>query len=693
MDGRISVLYIDDEPELLDIARIFLEKTGDFRVTTTTSAKIALDSSLIPSNDLIIADYQMPEMDGIALLKEVRSRFGNIPFILFTGRGREEVVIEAINNGADFYLQKGGDPRSQFAELAHKIRQAVSRKRAEYSLIESEKRLTDIINFLPDATFAIDTAGTVIAWNHAIEEMTGIPGRAILGKGDYEYAIPFYGTRRKILIDRIFEPGDDIAEEYIRIFREKDVLIAEMNLPRPLGNVLTIMSKAGPLYNREGKVVGAIETIRDITQREQDAEQIAHKTKALSFINQIIQATNRQQTIEEYARSVLSLTIDLLHYDAGGVYLVDPDQKTARIVCKKNIDPEFIREVDNLDIRSPPFDALFIRGEPVFLNNFETTLPRAAEISGFHAVASIPIVSQDNVIGALNIASRQRTPVGPEDSRILIAIGRELGSAITRIKAELALQEREKLLLLFIRHAPAALAMLDRNLRYIAASSRWMADYHLGDQDLVGRSHLEIFPELSNGIKDVLRRGLAGEITSGDDDRFERQDGSVQWLAWEVRPWYTAGNDIGGVIIFSEDITKRKNSEEALRKSEEKYRRIIENLQDAYIQADANEIILMASPSAARMYGYGSAEEMIGISARTLYGRRDQHEEVQRIIQNGKKITGYTCEALRKDGTTFPISLNVQSILNEEGKVLGYEGIVRDLSQMRPGMGTRLEEG
>ena len=75
----------------------------------------------------------------------------------------------------------------------HKVRQAVDKKQAERDLHESEKRLTDIINFLPDATFAIDHEGTVIAWNRAIEELTGIPAAEMLGKGDHEYAIPFYG--------------------------------------------------------------------------------------------------------------------------------------------------------------------------------------------------------------------------------------------------------------------------------------------------------------------------------------------------------------------------------------------------------------------------------------------------------------------------------------------------------------------
>ncbi|HEX3002344.1 MAG TPA: response regulator, partial [Methanoregula sp.] len=122
----LSLLYVDDEPGLLEIGKLFLETSGGFTVTTAVSGNEGLDELAVHPFDAIVSDYQMPEMNGIQFLKAVRKSYGSIPFILFTGRGREEVVIEAINNGADFYLQKGGDPKAQFAELAHKIRQAVS---------------------------------------------------------------------------------------------------------------------------------------------------------------------------------------------------------------------------------------------------------------------------------------------------------------------------------------------------------------------------------------------------------------------------------------------------------------------------------------------------------------------------------------------------------------------------------------
>ncbi len=119
MAAEIRVLYVDDEPDLLTIGKLFLEESGDFTITTAPNAAEALMLLEQEKFDAIVSDYQMPEMDGIQFLVEVRTRFGPTPFILFTGRGREEVVIQAINSGADFYLQKGGDPGAQFAELSH----------------------------------------------------------------------------------------------------------------------------------------------------------------------------------------------------------------------------------------------------------------------------------------------------------------------------------------------------------------------------------------------------------------------------------------------------------------------------------------------------------------------------------------------------------------------------------------------
>jgi PAS domain S-box-containing protein len=282
MKELIHVLYVDDEPDLLVIGKVFLEGSGDFTVTTDESAISALQRIGESSFDVIISDYQMPRMDGIEFLKRVRSTENPIPFILFTGRGREEVVIQALNEGADFYIQKGGDPKAQFAELAHKIRLAVRQRRLETRVRDHERLEADIINFLPDATFAINTDGIVIAWNQAMTDMTGINSGNIIGKGDYEYALPFYRERRPILINLILNYDPAIASKYPLIKRTGKLLSSEIFIPHfHEGTGASFWFTASPLYDNQGTIIGAIESIRDVTESKRTEHELLRKHEEL----------------------------------------------------------------------------------------------------------------------------------------------------------------------------------------------------------------------------------------------------------------------------------------------------------------------------------------------------------------------------------------------------------------------------
>jgi len=168
----ISVLYIDDEEALLDVGKLFLERSGDCSVDVAISAPKAIELMGKKTYDALVSDYQMPEMDGIAFLKHIRET-SNIPFILFTGKGREEVVIEAFNNGADFYLQKGGDPKSQFVELEHKITQAVKRRKVDDALKESESRYRTVFESTGTAMIIVEKDTSISLANSEFLRLTG----------------------------------------------------------------------------------------------------------------------------------------------------------------------------------------------------------------------------------------------------------------------------------------------------------------------------------------------------------------------------------------------------------------------------------------------------------------------------------------------------------------------------------------
>ena len=155
----ITVLFVDDEPGLLDIARFFLERRGDIEVTTSKSAGDALSALKERKFDVIVSDYEMPGMNGIDLLRKLKVHGRGIPFIVFTGQGREEVAIEALNGGANFYLQKGGEPKTQFAELENMIRHLVKLTRAEQAVRKSEEKYHDLLDNVNDLIQSVSPEG------------------------------------------------------------------------------------------------------------------------------------------------------------------------------------------------------------------------------------------------------------------------------------------------------------------------------------------------------------------------------------------------------------------------------------------------------------------------------------------------------------------------------------------------------
>ena len=127
-------------------------------------------------------------------------------------------------------------------------------------------------------------------------------------------------------------------------------------------------------------------------------------------------------------------------------------------------------------------------------------------------------------------------------------------------KAEAALQEREEILRLFVEHSPAAIGMLDQEMRYVVASQRWKTDFGLGTQNIIGRSHYDAFPDTSQHWRDIHQRCLAGATERCDEDRFVRADGGIEWVKCEICPWRKSDGNIGGIVIFSEVVTERKQA-------------------------------------------------------------------------------------------------------------------------------------
>jgi PAS domain S-box-containing protein len=164
-----------------------------------------------------------------------------------------------------------GDPDAGYLAIYHDISEL---KRAAQAIRESERRLADIISFLPDATMVIDGEGVVVAWNRAMEDLTGVDAEDMLGQDDYEYALPFYGQRRPILIDLALLPDEQWEKEYTYIERQGSVLVGEAYIPHFQEGGAHLMGTTSALRDAQGNLVGAIEIVRDVTERKRAEEAI-----------------------------------------------------------------------------------------------------------------------------------------------------------------------------------------------------------------------------------------------------------------------------------------------------------------------------------------------------------------------------------------------------------------------------------
>jgi len=299
-----SVLYVDDDPALLDIGKTFLELSGRIRIHTVNSVSEALQEIQHRDYDGVITDYEMPHINGIAFLRYVREHYRDLPVILFTGRSREEIAIEALNSGADFYLQKGGDPKSQFAELEYNLLHAIERRKAQEELKESRQLMANIIDFLPDATFAINRNNVVISWNRMMEKMTGITAGEIIGRDTYREALARFNEQRVPLIDIVIRP--DLEVPGIQLVQDGKALISEFYSPKAYtGKGAFLWLIASPLYDAAGNAIGAIESIRDVSQRMEAEKSLKQAHGELNAAYEQLAATEEElrQNYEELSKS------------------------------------------------------------------------------------------------------------------------------------------------------------------------------------------------------------------------------------------------------------------------------------------------------------------------------------------------------------------------------------------------------
>ena len=400
-------------------------------------------------------------------------------------------------------------------------RDITEKKQAEDALLQSEQRLSDIIDHLPDATLAIDRSGTVIAWNRAIEEMTGVKKDAMVGRGDHACAVPFYGKKRPILIDSILNPDVVIdSREYQNIKKCGKVIYAETTCVVN-GRSVVLWGKASPLYNVNGEQVGAIESIRDVTERK-----LAEDT---------LQETN------EYLQKLI---------DYGNAPIVVWDQDFC--VTRFN-----------------------------------------------HAFEKLTGLTEQEVIGQ---------PVElflPDDMR-------EAGKAL-------------------------------------------------------------------------IRKTLAGERWEAVDIPITAADGTTHTLLWNSVNILTSGAELVSTVAQGIDITRRKEAEDALAASEQKYIDLVKQIPDIIFRLDPEGTLTYCSPSVTAMLGY-DPEEIVGRRLSDLLLSEDSEEFSRRFhdtILTNRPFSGFEIRVPTVNKEMRDAEIHGVPIFSESGTLFRWQGVLRDITDRR----------
>jgi PAS domain S-box-containing protein len=827
-----TVLFVDDEPDLLGISKLYLERNGEFNVDTATSAKEAIGMLMERRYDAIISDYQMPGMDGIRFLKEVRTSGNTIPFILYTGRGREEIVIQALNEGADFYLQKGGDPKAQFAELTHKIQIAIEhhravdriqslnrlylvlsatnkaivhlrskseflseicrilvetggfrmawigladrehttirpvasaghidgyldtidiptedvsgdrgptgtayregkyyfsndimndprmepwrentlkrgylsnaafpfalgtknagvlslhapvtgffdeqiislldelavdisfalkaideendRKSAEESVRDHKRREADIINFLPDATCAIDRSGHIIAWNRGMEEMTGVPAAKMLGKGDFEYAIPFYGKRRQTLIDLVFESDEVIAKRYEHIIREKDILIADTTIPLPDGKTITLMGKASPLYNRHGEVIGAIESIRDITERKR-AEDIIHESEQ-----------RYRNVVEDQTEFISRFLPDGTHVFVNDAYCRYFGLKRDGILGHRfrpkipAEDQECVRQFFESLTPDHPVDVIEHR---IIMPDGNIRWQRWSDRAIFDPSGTI---TEYQSVGLDITDWKQEEQALHENEQRLTSIYNTVGDVIFQLTVESGEQ-----------------------YRFTSVNSAFSRITGLLPGQVIGRKVNEVIPEPSLTL--VL-------------EKYRQAIEEKAIVRWEETTTYPRGQVTGEVSIAPifdsigicthligsvHDITKRKRIEEALFNSRQMLQVVLDTIPQRVFWKDRNSVFLGCNKPLALDAGFSEPADIIG---KTDYDHASSATadlylaDDRRVMETGQSKINYEERQVRADGSIAWLRTSKVPLRDKNGTIIGVLATYEDITDRK----------
>jgi PAS domain S-box-containing protein len=632
-NSLISVLYVDDEPALLDPIKHYLEKKEHFSVDTATSAKDALERMKNKKYDVIVSDYQMPLVDGIQLLKKLRAEQNAIPFIIFTGKGHEDVVVEAYDAGADFYLPKGGNPKAMFLDLTQKITQIVTRKRYEDALLESEERYRKVVEQTHDA-IVIFQGPKIVFVNDRATEISGYSKDEISAMDIWD----------------IVHPED---RQYLRgLAKNPDAVPA---MPKTIET--RIITKNGETRFLETAVTSlmfdstssTLCSVRDITERRQAEDALREsEAKYRSIFN----------TFDDlYYQTDMNGTITTLSPSCKRITGWEPSELIGKQVTDLYPFPKQ---------RELLLDHMFINGT---VHDYEVILKNK---NGEHLNVSVT------------------SHVVRDEMGKTIAIEGALRDITERKRVERALQESEERFRSLADFLPVMVFETDREGMLTFGNQLILPVFGVDPDHIGSRINVldYIIPEQRATALENMGKIFSGILPrSSTEYTLIRRDDTTFPTMVTASPILdgksTSPVGMRGVII---DLTGLKQAEKALRESEELFRTLFNNANDAIflheVQPDGKPgRYIMANDIACSRLGYSRDELLMmtpfDIMAPSHIGK------TPRIVEDVKMHGSATFDAVyrSRSGADLPVEVNTH-IFDLQGRIVAL-AVSRDITERK----------
>jgi len=605
----IRVLHVDDDADFLKSSKRILEMQDSFQIKTVLSVNEALQKIRQKPYDVIVSDYQMPETNGLNFLKELRDRGNNVPFILFTGKGREEIAIEALNLGADRYFNKHGKPKTVYGELAHSIVTAVKAKRAEKALQESEEKYRKQFEEAMDAIFLVDAeTGIILDCNLAATKLVGRTKSEIIGAHQ-----------------RILHPIEELDGEFSRTFRqhitEKEGDVLEAQVITKTGEIKTVEIKANLFELGDKTLVQGI--FRDVTNNKKMEEQLRRERETLELVTGNIGA---------------------------GLTIISKDYK----ILWAN---KFLKTACG-DVKGKTCYSVY---------NDRTSICPGCGVKQIFETGKNHVVHEQSVPGPdgqrvwIEITAN---PIRDEKGNIVAAS--ELSVFINeRKQLESRLREAEKRYHALFDKAPLGILIIDSTgtavefneeaHRQLGYSREEFEKLTVSDYEV-----LESAEETTAHMKKVLKTGK---------DEFETKHhtktGEIRDIINTVQVIELSGKKFFHVI--TRDITEQKKAEKSFQESEGKYRELLNGMNDTAWVIDFDCNIMDVNDAAVEVMGY-SREELLSMGLTGIDSNLNP-EEIKGLVEGmpADEIQVFKTVHTTKDGKKIPVEIS-SSLVTYHGK-------------------------